>query len=619
MEKSDLKLLKGIGEKTLLHLHEANIFTAKQLLNTLPTSYEDFFLDNKDIYVATILSPIVTSSFRVVKSSFKVEINKKIYQAVVFQKPYIKFLFQKGDTCIVKGIFKQQQIIISHMKPLHKQDKIESKYHIEGVLDHRIRESIKEAIESKRIIINETLPKEICDTHDILSLKESYLTIHNPTDYEALEKAYQRLKMEEIIAFYEKVEPLKQRESNDITCDIHDLDEVITSLPFELTIDQRQAIDDVINDLNSMYVMERLIQGDVGSGKTIVAFLVSLIAIKKGYQVACMSPTEVLSEQHLNSFKSLFKTISTVNISSQSSKEDIKGVLDGRYHMVFGTHALAYPNINFHHLGLVIIDEQHKFGVDIRKKLRMKSETKDLLYLTATPIPRSLTHIMYGNASVSNIKRMPNGRQKVTSLCVYDKQIEDIHTQIKKAVALKQHVFVVVPAIYYSEKKTSIVSMYESFLTKYGNKLFVLHGQMNKQNQLETIDNFKSSEGGVLLSTTMVEVGIDIKTATFMIVLDADYFGTSQLHQLRGRIGRGSLKGVFYMVSKNPNQERLQLLESIHDGFELSEKDLELRGAGNLKGTEQSGKSRLKLNDYVEDFDLFMFVKGLLNEVKHVK
>jgi ATP-dependent DNA helicase RecG len=188
--------------------------------------------------------------------------------------------------------------------------------------------------------------------------------------------------------------------------------------------------------------------------------------------------------------------------------------------------------------------------------------------------------------------------------------------QIKKAVELKQHVFVVVPAIYYSEKKSSIVSMYESFVSKYKDKLFVLHGQMDKQSQLETIHAFKSSEGGVLLSTTMVEVGIDIKTATFMIVLDADYFGTSQLHQLRGRIGRGQLKGVFYMVSKNPNQERLQLLESIQDGFELSEKDLDIRGAGNLKGIEQSGKSKLKLNDYLDDFDLFMFVKGLLSEVK---
>jgi ATP-dependent DNA helicase RecG len=616
METNDLKHLKGIGEKTLLQLHEAKIYTTKDLLNTLPKSYEDFFIDNKEMYVATILSTVVTSHFRVVKSTFKVEINKKVYQAVVFQKPYIKFIFQKGDLCLIKATFKDQQCIVSHIKPMHKQDKIESKYHIEGVKNHLIRKSIKEGIDSSHIMIEETLPKDICDQFDILPLKESYQLIHNPSDYESLDKAYKRLKIEEIITFFEKVEPQKLRESTIHNYDIHDLEEVIQSLPFELTSDQMQAIHDITSDLNKTHVMERLIQGDVGSGKTIVSFLVSLLSIKKGYQVAFMSPTEVLSEQHLESFRKLFKDVSSIHMSSQSSKEDIMRVLDGTYQMVFGTHALAYPNLKFNNLGLVIIDEQHKFGVDIRKKLRVKSETKDLLYLTATPIPRSLTHIMYGNASVSNIKSMPKGRQKITSLSVYDTQLNDIHMQIKKAVELKQHVFVVVPAIYYSEKKSSIVSMYESFVSKYKDKLFVLHGQMDKQSQLETIHAFKSSEGGVLLSTTMVEVGIDIKTATFMIVLDADYFGTSQLHQLRGRIGRGQLKGVFYMVSKNPNQERLQLLESIQDGFELSEKDLDIRGAGNLKGIEQSGKSKLKLNDYLDDFDLFMFVKGLLSEVK---
>jgi ATP-dependent DNA helicase RecG len=616
METNDLKDLKGIGEKTLLHLHEANIFTVTDLLNTLPKSYEDFFIDNKDICVATILSPVVTSHFRVVKSTFKVEINKKVYQAVVYQKPYIKFLFQKGDVCLIKCTIKHQQCIISHIKPMHKQDKIESKYHIEGVFDHLIRKSIKEGIDSSHIMIEETLPKDICDQYDIKSLKESYLEIHNPSDYESLDKAYQRLKIEEIVSFFNKVEPLKLRELPVLTFDIHDLKEEIQALPFELTSDQMQSIKDVIHDLNKTYVMERLIQGDVGSGKTIVAFLVSLLWIKKGYQVAFMSPTEVLSEQHLESFKKLFKHVSSVNITSQSPKEDVNGVLDLKYHMIFGTHALAYPNLKFNQLGLVIIDEQHKFGVDIRKKIRVKSQTKDLMYLTATPIPRSLTHIMYGNASVSNIKSMPKGRQKVTSLSVYDTQIDDIHTHIQRAVDLKQHVFVVVPAINFSEKKTSIVSMYESFQSKYGEKLYILHGHMNKQAQLESIERFKLSEGGVLLSTTMVEVGIDIKTATFMIVLDAEYFGTTQLHQLRGRIGRGDLKGVFYMVSKHPNQERLQLLESIQDGFELSEKDLDIRGAGNLKGLEQSGKSKLKLNDYLEDFDLFMFVKERLLEVK---
>jgi len=612
---SNLKLidLKGMGEKTLFYLNQANIFTVKDLLNTFPKSYESFNLNQDNIYIATITTDIQTSSFKVVKSSFKAEINQKEFQLIVFQRPYLKFLYKKGDLCIVKGQFNDKhQLIVDVIKPIEKQDVIDSSYHITGVLDYRIRHRIQANFDLISTEIEESLDQEILSTYGLMTLKESYQFIHNPLSLLDKEKALLRLKIEEAITFYKYVEPIKPRPfrfPKPLSLDV--IQEYMRSLPFLLTEDQFETVHAIVSDLNKHTVMERLVQGDVGSGKTIVAFLSSILCIQQGYQVAFMSPTEVLSEQHFETFKTLFKDIQVANVSSSTSKKTLSDIALGKVHMVFGTHKLAYPNTIFNQLSLVIIDEQHKFGVEIRKKLREKSLTGDLLYLTATPIPRSLMHVMYGHASLSSIKSIPSGRGKVSSHRLYMHQLGEVHQHIEQAIIHKQHVFVVVPAISYSESKTSIMSLYPDFIKRYPKRLCVLHGEMSKEDQLETITKFKSLEGGVLLSTTMVEVGIDIKTATFMIVLDAENFGVSQLHQLRGRIGRGSLKGIFYMLSKTPDYDRLKLVSQVHDGFELSEHDLTVRGAGHLLGYQQSGHKGLKLNNFLEDYEIFMFVKNL--------
>ncbi len=621
MDNIDLKELTGVGEKTLNALSNLGIFSINSLINQFPKSYEDFHISNKDVYVGTIVSEIKTSSFRIVKSSFSLKVDNKIYHATIFQKPYIHLVFHKNDQCLIKGKIKDNKfIIVSHIKHIHKLDLIDSKYHLKNVPDFRLRYIIRQALESDKAIIEETIPLEICRQFDLFTLKESFNEIHNPTSYDHLEKALKRFKVEEARRFYKSIDEIQHRAITNIdTIDIENLKKYVNQLPYELTNDQTSAIYEIIEDLNGAQVLERLIQGDVGSGKTIVAFLSSLLVIEKGFQVAFMSPTEVLSQQHFENFKTLFPTIRSINITSQSSKKDIEDTLKGNYYMIFGTHALAYPTIRFKRLSLVIIDEQHKFGVDIRKKLRDKSMTRDLLYLTATPIPRSLMHVMYGNAKISSIKTIPKGRQKITSLSIYDYQLEDIHDQVKKAISLNQHVYFVAPAINFSETKLSIVSLYESFKQHYGEKLFILHGQLEKEEQIQTIQTFKQSQGAVLLSTTMIEVGMDIKTATFMIVLDALNFGMSQLHQLRGRIGRGNYKGVFYMLSKDPDHPRLQTIVSHQDGFEISEKDLQLRGAGNLIGLQQSGKSELKMADYYDDYDIFVIVKSMIDQINTSK
>lgn len=605
--------LKGMGEKTLFYLNQANIHTVKDLLNTFPKSYESFNLNQENIYIATITSDIQTSSFKVVKSSFKAEINQKEYSVIVFQRPYLKFLYKKGDLCIIKGHFNdKKQLIVDVIKPIEKQDVIESSYDIKGVLDYRIRQMIQTNFDVISIEIEESLDVELLNAYGLLTLKESYQFIHNPNTLQDKEKALLRLKIEEAIMFYKYVEPIKSRTflyPNPFSLAlIHDF---IHSLPFSLTGDQLETVHAIVSDLNNKSVMERLVQGDVGSGKTIVAFLSSLLCIQQGFQVVFMSPTEVLSEQHFETFKALFKDIQVANVSSSTSKKTLSDIASGKVHMVFGTHKVAYPSTIFNKLSLVIIDEQHKFGVQIRKQLREKSLTGDLLYLTATPIPRSLMHVMYGHASLSSIKTIPSGRGKVSSHTLYMHQLGEVHQHIEQAIIHKQHVYVVVPAISYSDSKTSIMSLYPDFIKRYPNKLCILHGEMSKDDQIEAITKFKSLEGGVLLSTTMVEVGIDIKTATFMIVLDAENFGVSQLHQLRGRIGRGSLKGIFYMLSKTPDHERLTLVSHIQDGFELSEHDLTVRGAGHLLGYQQSGHKGLKLNNFIEDYEIFMFVKNL--------
>ena len=281
--------------------------------------------------------------------------------------------------------------------------------------------------------------------------------------------------------------------------------------------------------------------------------------------------------------------------------------------LIFGTHALTSTDVTFNRLGVVIIDEQHKFGVKTRQALVKKSMTKDLMYLTATPIPRSLMHVLYGNAEVLNIQSMPKGRQKITTLSVHNQSFIDVVEQLKKAVKLHQHVFVVVPSIASNRSSNNILSTFHVLKPIFENNLFVIHGQMRQEEQEHSMQTFKQNQGGILLTTSMIEVGVNIPTATFMVILDANYFGLSQLHQLRGRIGRGTLKGVCYLLSDDPNNERLKQLESIQDGFKLSELDLQLRGPGKLFGTLQSGNFKEGLIHIIDDLPILKDAKDILS------
>ena len=300
---------------------------------------------------------------------------------------------------------------------------------------------------------------------------------------------------------------------------------------------------------------------------------------------------------------------------STKDKKHIKNDIEQQKAMIiFGTHALISKDVHFNRLGLVMIDEQHKFGVSTRQALIKKSLTKDLLYLSATPIPRSLMHIIYGHADVINIHSMPQGRQKTTTKSIHNQVFPSVIEQLQKAVEHQQHVFVVVPSIASNRSSYNILNVYQHLTKVFGQKLFVIHGQMRQEEQDNSMQSFKNSHGGVLLSTSMIEVGVNIPTATFMVILDANYFGLSQLHQLRGRIGRGTLKGVCYMLSEDPENERMKQLETIQDGFEISELDLTLRGPGKLFGTMQSGNFKEGLIHIVDDLPILKEAKDILNQ-----
>ncbi len=607
--------LKYIGKETKNKLNNLNIFTIKDLLLTFPKKYEDYIIDNSDsTMVATIMTTPKTSSFKVSKTTFQMKVNAQTSLAVAYRRPYLSSTLNKGDDVVVRAKFDQRKglYLIDKIKPIHVKDQIEAQYLLEDIQDFIIRKALSYFFETYSSDVTHPYDKEILDK-GYLKYLEAIKGIHLPTNYDHMNHALQSMKLFQAIQLLKKIQRKKTKfKRPKLNIVNHDFLEVLALCPFKLTKDQVTTIEKIIEKMNDDHAFEYLIQGDVGSGKTIVAFILAVIYSRKGYQVALMAPTEILATQHFETFQSMFKDASILLTGSSKKKEHIKKQIhDHQVSIIFGTHALVSKDVVYDNLGLVIIDEQHKFGVKTRQAFIEKSQTKDLLYLTATPIPRSLMHVIYGTAYVSNIHSMPTGRQKITTKSIHNDMFHLVIEQVKEALNHDQHVFIVVPSISSERSSYNIVSVFHKLKLIFEEQLYIIHGQMTQIEQERSIQDFKQSKGGILLATSMIEVGVNIPTATFMIVLDANFFGLSQLHQLRGRIGRGNLKGICYLLSSDPNQERLKQLENITDGFEISDLDLKLRGPGKLLGTVQSGNYKEGIIDLTEDL-------GIINEAKEI-
>ena len=627
----DIQYVKGIGPKRAQKLNKLNIFTLKDLLYYFPRQFEDrnnikkiAQLENEDR--ATIKAIIVgshTLSPRKGLNITKLDVRDETGYAklVFFNQEYIKNAFKVGDTILVFGKvkkeFKNVELTSCEVEHLSNSPKSTCKiipvYPLTyGVTNKEVSSIIKGVLNDKEINIKEYLPINIVEKYKLCSIDYAVRNIHNPSSKEALKIALYRIVFEEFFMLQlglfmfkngvSEVDGIKFLENKK-------LEEIRSSLPFKLTKAQERALNEIIDDMNSNSAMNRLVQGDVGSGKTVVALLALSHCILNGYQGALMAPTEILAEQHYISLTETLKPFG-VNVEllvgslTKKNKEKVlERVKNKEIDILIGTHALIEDKVEFNNLGLVITDEQHRFGVRQRSKLSEKGENPDILVMTATPIPRTLALILYGDLDISIIDELPPGRQPIETIAV-DKGKRDraYNSLVRKEVEKGRQVYIVCPLVEESEaiEAKAATELVDELKSEYFSDLRVglLHGKMKGSEKDSIMKSFKNKEIDILVSTTVIEVGVNVPNATLMIIENAERFGLAQLHQLRGRVGRGSHKSYCILIYASKSEvcrQRMSIMEETNDGFKISEKDLEIRGPGEFFGTRQHGLPELKV------------------------
>jgi ATP-dependent DNA helicase RecG len=475
-----------------------------------------------------------------------------------------------------------------------------------------------------RIELDDYIPDYLTNKYKFMNKLEAAKNIHFPQSSDSLKQAKLREIYEEFFVFMFKMNYLKYKydlnnEGLARSIDRRKVDEFIDSLPFKLTDDQLLAVEDIYNDLLEPKRMNRLVLGDVGSGKTCVAEIAMYINYLSGYQSSIMAPTEILARQHYEGMTKLFSGTNVrvgllVGSLKKSEKNKVCELLkNGEIDILVGTHALISENVEFNNLGLVVTDEQHRFGVNQRSNLQNKGIMCDVLYLSATPIPRTYALTIYGDMDTSIIKTKPNGRKEIITKALKEKDLKTVLFHMLEEIKDGHQVYVVAPLIEDEDGESNmndVVKLKEKFDIAFQNKISVeiLHGKMKNQEKDEIMERFKNGETKVLISTTVIEVGVDVKNSTMMVIFNAERFGLATLHQLRGRVGRNSLQSYCYLIS-DLNTPRLKVMEESNDGFYISEKDFELRGEGDLFGTRQSGDMVFKLAEIRRDFKIITHVR----------
>ena len=630
----DIGTLKGIGPKTEKILKNNGIMTTKDLISYYPFRYdvikrsniESLLQDDKIIIDGIVESKPSLFFFnkKMNKMSFKFNTGNYLMNVVIFNRGFLKSKINPGITLTLIGKFDKihNTIVASDIRFSNLPDipVIEPIYHqIGGISSNQIRGYINN-IES--LEVEEYVPEYLKEKYKLIEKKDVVINIHNPKNELDLKNAQAYLKYEELFLFMLKMNSLKRNRKNKIGLK-RDVDkalvmEFINKLPFKLTTDQMGAVDKIFEDLNSPNRMNRLVQGDVGSGKTIVAIIALYINYLSGYQGALMAPTEVLAHQHLSNLKNIFKDYN-INIElltgalKVSEKKAIYKRLENKeIDIIIGTHALISEDVNYNNLGLVITDEQHRFGVNQRSNLKNKGITPDILYLSATPIPRTYALTIYGDMDVSSIKTLPSGRKEIVTSLKSSNDIKDVLELMYQEIKEKHQIYVIAPLIEESDKidLENVNKLEEKMTSAFGKvcKIGVMHGKMEKNEKDKVMEEFKNGDISILISTTVIEVGVDVKNATMMVIFDAYRFGLSQLHQLRGRVGRNDLQSYCVLISDR-EAERLNIMTQTTDGFKISEEDFKIRGSGDLFGVRQSGDMNFRLADFKEDFNILLRAK----------
>ncbi len=637
-----VKYLKGVGPRWEKLLAKFNITHIGDVFFHIPRLYIDrstisAIEDTRPGETATILGDVV--SFESRRTRKRMEIQTALIRdedggmmfLKWFKQPYLKKLLKKGVTIMASGevsIYKGRQMVHPDFEVMSDEEtkglhtgRIVPFYPLtEGMSQKRLRRIIDNGINLYLDHLQETLPSSLIQEEELLSIKEAIRSIHRPETMADSARGKQRLIFEELFYFELLLALRKKRlkaQVSHITIAKKQalLKKFMDLIPFELTNDQKQAVREIRDDFLSSSPMHRMLQGDVGSGKTVVAIIVSLMIIESGYQVAFMAPTEILAEQH---FLSMGDILNTIGVSTElligntrtKEKERIYASLEqGTTDIVFGTHALIEKVVSFKNLGLVIVDEQHRFGVMQRARLIEKGETPHFLVMTATPIPRSLSMTLYGDMDITTLKEMPPGRKEIITRLTGEKNRKKLYAFIREKVDRGEQCFIIYPLVEESEKVDlkAATEMYEHLKKGIFKDIGVglLHGRMKTEEKEAVMRAFKDKEIMILVSTTVIEVGIDMPDATIMVIEHPERFGLAQLHQMRGRVGRGDKKSYCILLAPykltEEAEERLKTIEATRDGFKIAEKDLELRGPGEFFGTRQHGLPDLRFSNLIAD------------------
>lgn len=628
----DLTEIKGIGINTRKYLNDLGIYTSNDLLEYYPFRYDVFkktdmsnVNDKDNVVVCGVcenMASVYHFSRKLNKMSFRLNTGDKIYNITIFNRAYLKDKIKPGTTLTVIGKYdlKRRCITASNIEfGFLDKPKIVPIYHSNFKINSKkIHQIILSII--NEYTIDDSIPKTFTSKYNFIPKKDAIKIVHNPGDMNDLKKALYRLKYEELFQFMLKINYLKSNDKMVVgLCRDVPFDKVssfINSLPFSLTADQKKAVNDIYKDLISPKRMNRLLQGDVGCGKTIVAFISLYINYLSSYQGALMAPTEILAIQHYNNITKLFPNVKVCllkgKMKAKEKKEVLNAIKEGNVDIIIGTHALISENVVYNNLGLVITDEQHRFGVNQRGNLKNKGTMPDILYMSATPIPRTYALTLYGDMDISSIKTMPNGRKGVSTYLKSNKEIKDVLYMMLSEIKKGHQIYVVAPLISDSEKidLESVYELEEKMKKAFGKicDVGIMHGKMSNSEKEDVMNEFKNGKIKILISTTVIEVGVDVENATMIVIFDAFRFGLSALHQLRGRVGRNALDGYCVLIS-DKESDRLKVLVNTTDGFKVSEEDFKMRGSGDLFGVRQSGDMHFRLANIKQDFDLLLKAK----------
>lgn len=625
----DIRYLKGVGEKTARLYNKLGIFTVDDLIRHYPRKYLDYSntVSVKDappdtpVFIkATMITPVKESMIRKGLTLYKCNFSdgETVIRVTIFNNKYLAKALRTFDDYILYGKVEKTFTSASMSSPqIERADKAE----VHPVYPTTEKLSVKAISNSVRNAlalvgkIPETLSDDILKKYDLVSLDFATRQIHFPSDEKNIEPARHRLIFDELLTLQLGLLKLKEKDVKGNSCKIKKdfTNEFYSLLPFTPTGAQQRAVADCIEDMQSDRMMNRLIQGDVGSGKTAVAGAVIYTVIKNGAQAALMAPTEILATQHFESFKKLFAStdvrvaLLTGSVKAGEKKEIKRALCNGEIDLIVGTHALIQNDVEFENLGLVCTDEQHRFGVQQRANLAMKGDNPHLMVMSATPIPRTLGLIIYGDLDISLLDELPPGRQEIRTDVVTSAYHKRIYKFIRDAVDRGEQAYIVCSLVDEGESDLISAKEYADNLAKnefVGYSVGLLHGKMKPAEKDKVMQSFAEGETQILVSTTVVEVGVDVPNATVMLIENADRFGLSQLHQLRGRVGRGKNKSYCILVSDNKSdssRERLQVMKHTSNGFDIADYDLKSRGPGDFFGKRQHGLPDLKIADMLED------------------